>query len=72
VRREGFEVVVIGREHGTARLGERNDERIDCRALSSQPTKLSRAPRDDLRDVIEDLAKLEHAIRQGVAPHVAL
>ena len=72
VGREGFEILGVRRDHGSAGLSGGDDERIDCGAASGKPAKKRGSTGERFGDGRHNIASLEELVLDGVATRVAL
>jgi hypothetical protein len=72
VSRERSEIAWIRTEYGSAGLGERDQHSIDGRASTRPPAKKGSPPRENLRDLLHDIASLQKAVRKRIATRMPL
>lgn len=72
VRRERPKVVRIGSHHGSAGLGDGNQQRVDNGSTPGETAQRSGATRESFRDALGDVTSLEKPIRVGITPCVTL
>ena len=72
VGREGFEVLGVGRDHGSSGLSGGDDKRIDRGTASCKPAEKRCTTGEGLGYSRRDIASLEELVLDGVATCVAL
>ncbi|TVR24644.1 MAG: hypothetical protein EA389_10645 [Ilumatobacter sp.] len=70
--RKGLDVGSVTGEHGSTRLGDRNDERVDSRSGSGAPPQLGCSPCCRLADRRLDDAHLQESVGVRVSPRIAM
>jgi hypothetical protein len=69
---KGTEVAQVRGEHGSARLRQGDDERIDRGASTRQLPQQRNSPCQRLGDLLYDVARLEKPVRESVAARMPL
>ena len=72
MRSQGFEIAWIGREGCTAWFGQGDNEGVDGRASPSEPAQVGRTSCKNLGYLLDEVARLQESICDGVACRVAL
>jgi len=72
VRRKRFQVAWVGRQHRSARLRHRDNQRVDRGTTSCAPSKQGSSSRETLRDPIDHVAGLEQLVLVRISARMPL
>ena len=72
VRSESLQIVRVRCEHRSTRLGDRNDKCINGGALAGLCPQMRGSPRQPLRDVLDDIARLQQLVCQRVPSSISM
>ena len=69
---KSFKIARIGCKRGPARLGKRDNEGIDGGPFACEPAQMRCSSCKRLRHLLDNVARLEQAIRERITPRVPL